>query len=138
MGAGGQQNGPIVRFGLGETSEASAIVYWPSGVVQDLGTAKAGRVHDVVEPAVQRRLSGKVRVIGAVKAGEPVKLRVAMKGGTSGLAVEWDVDGDNTYEARGFATEATFATAGRHLVRAIVLKRRSRVGIEIRQIIDVK
>jgi hypothetical protein len=136
-GAQGQQNDPVLRFGLGEAERARAIVWWPSGLVQDLGEVEAGRIHDVVEPKA-RRPSATIRTVGEAKAGEPVRLRVSLKGSAAGHVVSWDLDGDHRFDAEGLAAVLPAGEAGKRPVSAFVRRRRTGLGVLVRRMIEVE
>jgi hypothetical protein len=135
-GAQGQQDDPVVRFGVGDAKSARAIVVWPSGAIRDLGDVAAGDTRKAVEPR-GRPPKAEIRVIGRAGVGRPTKLGVRVSGRASRFRVRWDADGDNRFDDEGLQTAMTFTRNGFHLVRARLV-RKDGTGIEVRRRVEVE
>lgn len=117
-----QQNDPRLHFGLGDEPPQRVWVYWPDGVIQDLGQPESGRYHRVEKDRGRTPVARALHPREAV-AGQPVVLEF---NGGRGPEYFWDLSGSRLPEAVTAQPklEHTFATPGSHQVRVRVVNRR--------------
>jgi hypothetical protein len=136
-GSHGQQNDGRLHFGLGEsTSITSVFIRWGRGLAQILSfRPKPGQTHVITEPTRPAfRIKGMTHR-GAGPLAAEVEVEVA---GPGRRAYVWDTNGDSRFDVmtREPTLLVEFDSVGRHLVRVLVLTRKSAVGFEASCIVD--